>query len=222
MPRVPEHRHQRALSSPLQIKRRDSLHLNRLIDRALLDESRRHTRDVLLASRDPAALAERIRRRSTVLAHAEPARAERILNARDILILAVYGYAAPPGWHRGWCDGSSAQGPAGRYAGIGGVVMDPDGDIIAEISHTAGDLDAMRAEAAALAATLKVAREHGAKRIRMYTDCKGLVLLWARHRNDPRLAAVQAQVGGLLGLDLRVIPRQHNQRANALARKALN
>jgi hypothetical protein len=189
-----------------------------VLDRVLLAPTPENREALLrLGVRDVTTLAERVRRRATRLARRERPRAPQILAGRDRLIAALYARAAPRDWHVAWCDAAHA---AGR-AGLGGVLADADGTVIAELARTRTAPDAFTAELAALAALLALARRHGARRLRAYTDCAAASALWQRRRTDPRLARLRVLARGLERFELRALPRLHNQPANRLARAAL-
>jgi ribonuclease HI len=161
-------------------------------------------------------LAERVRRRATVLARRDRRLSAQLLQARDRLILALYADATPAGWHTAWCDGSIAAGKPG--AGIGGLLMDSAGQIVTELARRVADLAPFEAEIAALVAMFKVARAKGVRRLRVYSDCGAAVRLWRRSRDDPRLAALAALAREFRHLEICALPREHNQPAHRLAK----
>jgi ribonuclease HI len=163
------------------------------------------------------ALAERVRQRATVLARRQRARTAALLETREVLILRLYAEAAPRGWFAAWCDGSVRTTPTRRIAGIGGVVLDPEGHMAAEFSRRADGMNAFDAEIAALTTTLEVALSRHATRLRVHTDCDALAKLWREKRSDPRLAPVRMHARALDRFELRALPRLHNQAANTLA-----
>lgn len=168
------------------------------------------------------ALAERVRQRATALARRQRARAASLLETRDVLMLRLYAEAAPRGWFTAWCDGSVRTAATRRIAGIGGVVLDPEGHLAAEFSRRADGMGALDAEIAALTSTLEVSLARHATRLRVHTDCAALVELWQEQRDDPRLAAVRLHARALDRFELRAVPRLHNQPANTLARTGTN
>lgn len=203
-------------------KRSEIRRLNDAIDRALRDPSEPTIR-VLLdhpAAHNAPQLSERVRRRAALLDKSDPHHGNQILSARDTLIFAIYRHAAPKGWYTGWCDASVRQRIDGRFAGIGGILMDAQGKIVVEFGRFAGALDSFEAEIAALVALLQVSVARGAERVRVYTDCVALVLLWHQRRRDPRLAPVLELMRKFRGAEIRFIPRQHNQPAHTLAKTA--
>jgi ribonuclease HI len=197
--------------------------LNAVIDKALLALSPQQQQRVLQLTHEcpVAKLAERIRRRATVLAKRRHGESGQIQSVRDALILALYASTVPRGWACAWCDGSSVKMNAEHHAGIGGIVMDSDGTVIARISRPVGDLDAFAAEITALAAVISIAIENGQQRIRVYTDNHGLARLWQEKPDDKRLEKIRESGAKLERLSVFAIPRLHNQSANALAKQAV-
>jgi ribonuclease HI len=163
-------------------------------------------------------LAERVRHRATALARRNRSAGARILAMRDALIEALYRDTSPKGWFNAWCDGSARpDGPAS----IGALVLDPDsGGVVAQISRAADHITPFEAEVAALEAVLEVAVKRDFRHMRVHTDCRALVELWRAHRADPRLARVRSLVHRLDRLELRAVPRLHNQPAHRLARES--
>jgi ribonuclease HI len=199
-------------------EREHARRLNRAIDQALLEPGRDDAAKLgeLGGRLSPVELAERVRRRAARLG----ARSRRIPQRGDALIAALYAAAAPPGWFSAWCDGSSSRTPPGR-AGVGGVVMDPGGRVVARLARFHAGLDPFAAEIAALAAVLKAGLKAGAMRMRVHTDCVALIRLWHERRSDSRLDSVRALSRGFRALALRAIPRSHNRTAHVLAREAM-
>ncbi|MGJ0490253.1 ribonuclease H family protein [Methylobacter sp.] len=196
---------------------------NEVVDNALLaptDENREQLR-LLAKAGDPGPLAERIRRRATLLARRRSDDPAPLLRLRDELILTVYAAVAPKGWSCGWADGASFKTGGRRQAGIGGLLAVSDGTVIEWISRSIGEEDAFAAELAALTAVMQCATARLQKRLWLYTDNRGLVQLWNEHRDDNRLNKLRGQAAGLERFTLRAIPRLHNQPANALARAAV-
>lgn len=191
--------------------------LNQAIDRALLEPAEGDVTALRrMAGRPPPQeLAERVRLRAVRLGR----RGVGIREERDALIAALYAAAAPRGWHVAWCDGSSSRAPPGS-AGLGGVIVNPQGQPAARVSRFAADLDSFAAEIAALAAVMQAGLDSGASRLRVYTDCPALAQLWHERREDPRLDAVRALARRYRRFELRAIPRRHNEPANRLARDA--
>lgn len=162
-------------------------------------------------------LAERVRQRATALARRNHSASARILAVRDALVEALYRDASPKGWFDAWCDGSAKpDGPAS----IGALVLGPDSRVVARISRAAGHISPFEAEIAALEAVLEVAVKRDFRHMRVHTDCRALVELWRTHRADPRLARVRTLAHRLERLELRAVPRLHNQPAHRLARES--
>jgi ribonuclease HI len=123
------------------------------------------------------------------------------------------------------CDGTALPNP-GRI-GIGAVLVSPDG-----ATFTLSDASGARgcnneAEASALIAALKLARVHGARRLRI--RCDSIVVVeqttGPSRTQIARLMPLFAEARALLAtfehVDFRWISRRHNAEADALARAAL-
>lgn len=192
--------------------------LNRAIDQALLEPGRDDAAKLRELGGRPSTeeLAERVRRRAARLG----ARSRQVPGRGDALMAALYASAASPGWFSAWCDGSSHRTPPSG-AGVGGVVMDPGGRVVARLARFHADLDPFAAEIAALAAVLKAGLKARARRMRAHTDCVALARLWHERRSDPRLDSVRALARGFQALAIRSIPRSHNRPAHVLAREAM-
>jgi ribonuclease HI len=134
--------------------------------------------------------------------------------------MALYADRAPAGGASAWCDGSSIKRDSTHHAGIGAILMDASGKVVAQLSLPAGDKTAFEAEVAALVAVMEMALEHNIEQLRIYTDSKALTQLWHEQRQDPRLAPIHPFAARFRRLHIRPIPRLHNQAANALARRA--
>jgi hypothetical protein len=204
--------------------RDEARRLNRAIDAQLLAPDGVGPEGVLRVegTREAVRLAERVRRRATLLGKARRGQREAMRRARDHLILHLYAGAAPAGWHVAWSDGSVSRGAGHRRAGIGGLLLGPqDRAVLAEISAPAVPDDALSVELAAVTAVLRAALDLGAQRLRLYTDCDALVTLWLRHREDPRLTELHGLALWLHRFELRGVPRQHNPLAHRLARRAV-
>jgi ribonuclease HI len=207
----------------LMTRQKQTQQLNAIVDNALLapTDGNHEKLKQLAKAGDPGPLAERIRRRATLLARRRNDDPAPLLCLRDELILAVYAAMAPKGWSCGWADGASFDTNGHRQAGIGGLLMDSDGTVIERISRLIGEADALAAELAALTAVMQCAAERQQKRLWLYTDNRGLVQLWDEHRDDRRLDELRRRAAVLERFTLRAIPRLHNQPANALARAAV-
>lgn len=203
-------------------RRQQAWQFNMAIDEALISPSTQHKEQVLQITKVNAVrqIAERVRKRATLLGKRRRCYAKRILETRDELILALYASIVPKGWACAWCDGSSIKLDSTQRAAIGGLVMDSGGRVIARISRAIGEKDAFSAELTALASVIGSALEHQQRRLWIYTDNHGLAQLWQEQRYDKRLAEIRRLSGALERFSLRIIPRQYNQPANALARQA--
>jgi ribonuclease HI len=209
---------------PSYLTRRQQARMsNLLIDQALLEMSAEHRQQVirLTASDALLRLAERIRKRAGLLAKQSCCETKAILQARDELILHLYASAVPQGWSCGWSDGSSVRDNSHYQAGVGGIVMDSDGNIIERISRGIGDKSAFDAELTAVVAVMYSALERKQTRLVVYTDNKGIVQLWAEQRADERLHDIRQLGKRFERFSLRSLPRLHNQPANALAKQAV-
>jgi ribonuclease HI len=203
-----------AADTPRELARR----LNQAIDRSLAEPAEGDVAALRrMAGRlPPQELAERVRLRAVRLGRREA----RIRERRDALMAAIYGAAVPRGWFVAWCDGSSSRAPAGR-AGLGALIVNPQGEVAARIARLAPDLDPFGSEIAALAAVLQAGLACGANRMRVHTDCAALAQLWHARRADPRLDDVRSLARRYRRFELRAVPRRHNEAANRLARQAM-
>jgi ribonuclease HI len=194
--------------------------LNEALDCALLGYPSAEWQRVLELGRehDVISLADRVRLRGMRLAKSHALHRSRILHAADGLVLAAYCHAARAGWLCGFCDASAMLRGEARGVGIGAVVLDGRGRIVAQVSRRTADCEPFEAEIAALEATLDAAAGLDAPRIRVHTDCDALVALWLEHRRDPRLRGVRERAGRLRGFQLHSLPRRHNRTAHRLAR----
>jgi len=203
-------------------RRHETATINRAIDAALLAATPQplHELTALRQTMAIAALVEKVRRRATQLARRDRAQRAALIRARDTIILALYAQAAPKGWMTAWCDGSMTETDEQHLAGIGGIILDRHGHVIAQVARMLTEQSALEAEIAAASAVLALALDAGIARVRLHTDCKGLVHLWLNQRDDPRLAALRAQAMRLDRVHMRLVPRQHNQAAHRLAHAA--
>lgn len=204
-------------------QRKQALQLNALIDRLLTSPEPQHRQQLahLVTDASVNSLAERIRRRATRLGKLRHGDQRQLLQMRDELILAVYAALSPAGWCCGWSDGAVFTLHTHRQAGIGGLLMDGTGAVIARISERIGEADAFSAELAATTAIIDLAIARQQLWLWLFCDNSGLVRLWCEQRNDPRLEPLRQRVEKLDKFALRAIPRLHNQPANALARMAV-
>lgn len=203
-------------------RRQQAQRLNTVIEQALLTPSLQHQQQLLqLTTTIPVRqLAERIRKRATLLSKRQRGDTRQLLAERDELIMALYASRVPRGWACAWCDGSSSKLASHYQAGIGGILWDSKSDVIAHFSRAIGEYRAYEAELAAVAATISTALAQQQRRLWVFTDNHGLAQLWREHRNDTRLAEIRRLVSELERFALQALPRQHNQAANALAKKA--
>jgi len=203
--------------------RKVSLELNTLIDRLLLSPhyQLRQRLVELVNAANVTMLGERVRRRATLLTKRNREQQHHLLQVRNELILALYAALIPPGWSCGWSDGAIFYENAERHAGIGGLLMDHDGNVIECLSEESDSNDAFGAELAAVAAVIDIAIENQQSRLWLYCDNPGLVQLWHEHHDDPRLTSLRKSSARLEKFALRVVPRLHNQPAHTLARAAV-
>lgn len=185
--------------------------VNQVIDRTLFAPTEEHIRELLMlnTAHNTFALADRIRRRVTLLRRQEVNRLQPLIERRDLLILRLYHHTVLKRWHCAWCDGSTTR----HRCGIGGLLMNPDGQIIRRFSRAVALRPPFETEIAAVAEIMQLSRECNVKRLLVYSDCVALVDLFHRQRTDPRLESIHALYSGFIGFQLRAIPRQHNQPA---------
>jgi ribonuclease HI len=213
----------KTLRSDADSARRDeTATLNRAIDAAVLASTPQPLYEFTAFRRtvSTTALVDKVCRRAAQLARRERARRAALIAARDAVILALYAQATPRGWMAAWCDGTTRAADIEHSAGIGGVIVDRRGRIIASVARKLTEPSALHAEIAAANAVLALAFEAGIRRVRLHTDCKGLVDLWLSRRDDPRLATLCAQAKHLDRVHMRLVPRRHNQAAHRLAHAA--
>lgn len=209
------------LQPVMNTSRNESRHLNRMID-GLLDADS-DTAELIAAAKQagPAALAERIRQRSARQVRLQPARAQTILQIRDRLIWLVYASPLPPEGFSAWCDGSSVRTASGAANGIGAIVTDAHGEVVAKSAgRVPSVLPPFETEIGALERALELALESRGTVLRVHTDCPALVQLWQRHPHDHRFAAIRRLARRFERLDLCAVPREHNQAAHRLAKAA--
>ncbi len=196
---------------------------NTIIDRALLEVSVERRQQVvrLTESDSVVRLAERLRKRATMLAKRRRSETKAILEGRDELILHLYASTVPKGWSCGWSDGSSVRADSHFRAGIGGILMDSGGNIIERISRSIGAQDAFDAELVAVVAVMQSAIALKQLRLMVYIDNEGIVQLWHEKRDDKRLDDINRLRKRFERFALEKIRRLHNQPANALAKQAV-
>lgn len=209
----------KTMTSPSNQRKQLARYLNRVIDNALDDPSPQHRQGVfhLRTALNRVHLTERVRRRASVLCHRDPLRCQQTSSARDALIFTIHAMEMPAGWFAGWCDGSSLGEENRPTAGIGCILTDGRGDVVARVSESVGQLDAFSAEIEALQVSLMRALACEVDQIKVHTDCNALSLLWHQHREDPRLMEIRTLAGEFRAVQLTAVPRQHNQPAHRLA-----
>jgi ribonuclease HI len=106
-------------------------------------------------------------------------------------------------------DGSSRINPG--PAGIGVVVVGADGTILKQISRAIGEATNNQAEYTALVSGLVEAASFPNDTVVIQTDSELLYPLWSRAHHLLR---------GLPDVRLRLVSREHNRRADKLARSA--
>ncbi|WP_455211124.1 ribonuclease H family protein [Kaarinaea lacus] len=196
--------------------------LNHIINRALTDPSETNLQAVgaLVTRQNVYRLAERVRRRATVLTRHNRKDYQNLQHRRDALIMVLYAKTSPAGWANAWCDGSSITHDDGCRAGIGAIVFSPDAHRLAQTSVFVGNKTAFEAEVQAIIRTLQICASLNITKVRIHTDNKGLVQLWREHRQDSRLTTIRHHAREFEKLQIRAIPRLHNQATNALAKRA--
>ncbi|SDZ15853.1 Reverse transcriptase-like [Nitrosomonas sp. Nm33] len=200
-------------------RRQQAQLLNSILDQALLNptSSHRHQIQQLIPTHHVEKLVERLRKRAIILSKQQPYQRHSILEARDALILTLYAAAAPRGWACAWCDGSYIKIDAQQRAGIGAILMDDQGEIVARIGQAIGAQDSFTAELTAVVAIMQTALKHDQRQLWVYCDNYGLIQLWCEQRHDSRLAEIRRLAATLDRFSLHPIPRQHNQPAHRLA-----
>lgn len=209
---------------PHEIRILRTRELNHIIDRVLDDPSEAHQHVILdlVTHYNVYNLAERVRRRSTLLLRSRRKNHQNLLALRDTLIMALYAENSPAGWANAFCDGSSVTVNYERHGGIGVIIYSQTGECIAQTSLPVGNKNAFEAEVEAVALAIHTATAHNLARIRIHTDNKALAYLWRGHRQDSRLAAIYRLAARIEKLQIRAIPRLHNQAANRLAKQAVS
>jgi len=204
-------------------RRQQTQLVNAVIDQALAAPSFLHQQQLMQFTQTipVTPLADRVRKRATLLCKRQRKNTRQLLTTRDALIMALYTTTLPHGWACAWCDGSSIKQDSHHLAGIGGIVMDHGGTIISRLSRTIGDHHAFKAELAAVAEVMRTAHDHQQHRLWVFTDNHGLAHLWHTHREDDRLAEIRRLARQFERFALQALPRRHNQPANALAKAAV-
>jgi ribonuclease HI len=134
---------------------------------------------------------------------------------------------ADPGPHLiAYCDGAARGNPG--PAGIGAVVLDPDGTIIAEIAEGIGIATNNVAEYRAAIAALRTCAELGARQVTLRADSKLLVeQLGGRWRvKNPTLIRLHGEARALLTafdrVELEHVRRELNKLADRLANRGVD
>ena len=120
-------------------------------------------------------------------------------------------------------DGASIPNPG--PAGIGAVLRDDQGKIVAEISRYIGPATNNKAEFLALIAALEEALELGAERVAINSDSELIVRqIEGKYRSKamkPFFEQVVSLLGEFKSYTVQHIPREQNKEADALSRRAL-
>lgn len=125
-----------------------------------------------------------------------------------------------------WVDGAARGNPG--PAGVGVVVEDQQGRVLAEVAEYLGETTNNVAEYQALLRGLREAQQHGATEIEVFADSTLLVrqVTGAYKVKAAHLAALHAQVLATLSSfrswTLTFVPRDRNARADALANRAID
>lgn len=123
-----------------------------------------------------------------------------------------------------WFDGATHPNPG--KMGIGGLLKNPDGDVVKSISYTAGEGDSSEAEYLALLAVLQAALDAGATKLIVYGDSRvvlddvqtktaGAPILESHRTRSKKLIAQLKDVTFVW------IPRRKNEMADALSQQAV-
>jgi ribonuclease HI len=134
---------------------------------------------------------------------------------------------ADPGPHLiAYCDGAARGNPG--PAGIGAVVLDPDGTVVAEIAEGIGIATNNVAEYSAAIAALRSCAELGARWVTLRADSKLLVeQLSGRWRvKNPTLIRLHGDARSLLAafdrVELEHVRREFNKHADRLANRGVD
>ncbi|MDO9419275.1 MAG: ribonuclease HI family protein [Herminiimonas sp.] len=123
-----------------------------------------------------------------------------------------------------WFDGATHPNPG--KMGIGGLLKNPDGDVVSSISYTAGQGDSSEAEYLALLAVLQAALDAGATKLIVYGDSR-VVLddVQTKTAGAPILCNHRTRAKELIAQMKDVtfvwIPRKKNEMADALSQQAV-
>jgi ribonuclease H / adenosylcobalamin/alpha-ribazole phosphatase len=134
---------------------------------------------------------------------------------------------ADPGSHlTAYCDGAARGNPG--PAGIGAVVLDADGGVLAEVAEGIGIATNNVAEYRAAIAALRSSAELGARRVTLRADSKLLVeQLAGRWRvKNPTLIRLHGEARALLAgferVELEHVRREFNKLADRLANRGVD
>lgn len=196
--------------------------LDRVIDEALKDPTEERIKSLVRLSRQQGhgSIYARIRARARLLRDASPSACAKQIVGTQKLLCRVVDTQAPNGWCLGWSDGSSIYAEERRYAGLGGLVHNEQGDRIATVSDFRAGLDAFQAELQAFCAVLRAALANGIRRLIMHIDCQALAHLFMNRPDDPRMRDACALARQFHALRIEVIPRRANVMADRLAKRA--
>jgi ribonuclease HI len=118
-------------------------------------------------------------------------------------------------------DGAARGNPG--PAGVGVVLVDPEGNVVDELARGIGWATNNVAEYRALIEGLKLARSHGADRLRVLSDSTLMVQQMRgtyKVRHDglkPLHAEARELADGFAGIRFEAVPRERNRRADELA-----
>lgn len=120
-------------------------------------------------------------------------------------------------------DGAAVPNPGS--AGIGAVLHNDKGDVVAEISKYIGHSTNNKAEFLALIAGLEKALEMGAEHVDIKSDSELIVRqIEGRYRSKamkPLFEQVVSLLGEFKSYTVQHIPREQNKEADALSKRAL-
>jgi len=130
-----------------------------------------------------------------------------------------------PGATRIHIDGAARGNPG--PAGVGILIMGPDGQVVERIHRSIGEATNNVAEYRALLLALERARELGCSEIEVYSDSELLVRqLQGRYQvKHPVLRVLHAKardrIAGFRRFDITHVPREENVEADALANRGI-
>ncbi|XP_028767839.1 uncharacterized protein LOC114725488 [Neltuma alba] len=137
----------------------------------------------------------------------------------------VPAWQPPPiGWFKLNVDGAMAMSK--KMARCGGVVRDHMGNWVVGFSHYLATSSAQEAEEWAIYRGLQLAWDCGFKKIIIESDARNIVDLLKNSTINSRGSLLTMQISSLMRLDwsleLKAIPREQNQLADALAKEGLS